>query len=68
MSKDISKIVCKKCNKVFRFYLIMPKYPGAKSEENVCCPYCREINGSLMTTALVFSETLDQNDIKKPTS
>ena len=65
MGKDISIITCKKCDKSFKFFLVVPLLPGPKMEEDICCPYCGTPNGSLKTNALVIPEKIEDGAVDK---
>lgn len=55
----MSKIKCKKCQKEFFYTLQGTVYPGGKSNEDIDCPYCGEVNGSIMTSQFVITKKID---------
>ena len=53
MENNLHKIVCKSCEKEFLFQVFDMRVPGGKDREYICCPYCREENGSVITSGWV---------------
>jgi len=56
---------CKKCGKEFKTEVTDMRVPGGKDRENIHCPYCNEINGSVMTSGFVFTEKIKDIPDKK---
>ena len=50
---------CQNCDKDFNYKLVGTVYPGGKEKEDIHCPYCNHICGSVMTSQ--FAETI-KND------
>lgn len=60
----MTKVECKKCGKTFGYEHTGNIYPGGKDREYIVCPYCRETNGSIMTSGFVYTYKLDENGNK----
>ncbi|MDD3053749.1 MAG: hypothetical protein PHG84_05030 [Endomicrobiaceae bacterium] len=58
----MDKIKCKKCQKEFYYDLQGTVYPGGKFDEDIECPYCGEINETVMTSQFVIIKKID-NDL-----
>ena len=56
---------CSKCEKEFSYKLVGNVYPGAKGKEDIICPYCNHICGSIMTSQTI--ETV-MDDVKSNVS
>lgn len=46
---------CKNCSKDFLYEITDMQVPGGKDREYVYCPYCKEENGSYVTSGFVHS-------------
>ena len=51
----MNKMKCSKCGKHFSYKLVGTVYPGGKTDEDIECPYCNHICGSIMTSQFVES-------------
>jgi len=52
---------CKKCGKEFECKVTSMNVPGGKDKENIGCPYCGEINGTVMTSGLVYTHKIEDD-------
>ena len=53
-------ITCKKCEKSFYCKVMDMCVPGGKEREYIYCPYCREKNGSEITSGFVHTDKLEE--------
>jgi DNA-directed RNA polymerase subunit RPC12/RpoP len=53
---------CEKCGKDFEYKITDMNVPGGKEREYINCPYCGESNGSVVTSGLVYSYRLEDQD------
>ena len=44
---------CPNCGNNFNYRLVGTAYPGGKEKEEIHCPYCNHICGSVMTSQFV---------------
>lgn len=59
----MNTLTCKKCDKEFYYEVTDMGVPGGKDREYIYCPYCRETNGSRMTSGFVYTYKIEE--IKK---
>lgn len=57
----MNELICKKCGKKFKYELVGTVYPGGKTDEDIDCPYCNTIYGSVMTSQFVKTVKIDEN-------
>ncbi len=60
MSVHDGATTCSKCGKKFTYRNYGDVWPGGKDREYIYCPYCNEINGSIITSGQVISSKLDE--------
>ena len=46
---------CLNCEKEFSYKLVGAAYPGAKEKEDIICPHCNCVCGSIMTSQTIES-------------
>jgi len=51
---------CKKCDKEFYYEVTSMNVPGGKEREIIYCPYCREENGSEITSGFVYTYKIEK--------
>jgi transposase-like protein len=56
----MNKTTCQKCGKDFNYEVTDMKVPGGKDREYIYCPYCKEINGSEVTSGFIYSYEIDE--------
>lgn len=53
---------CKTCDKDFYVDVSEMSYPGGKDMEFIYCPYCRAVNGYVMTDGFVSTTTVEEEE------
>ena len=61
MRRDITKTVCKKCGKPFRFTVVTLECSDEKTLKEIGCPWCGEIIGSFSTKAEIISRRISDD-------
>lgn len=51
---------CKKCDKEFYYEVTSMNVLGGKEREIIYCPYCREENGSEITSGFVYTYKIEK--------
>lgn len=51
---------CKKCCQYFGYTVKDMHVLGGKDREYIICPYCKEINGSVVTSGFVYSYKIEE--------
>jgi DNA-directed RNA polymerase subunit RPC12/RpoP len=55
-------VTCKNCGKEFLYKVTDMQVPGGKDREDINCPYCGEINGTVVTSVFVYSYKLEEKN------
>lgn len=50
---------CNECGKNFYYELYGPVYPGCRSSEDILCPYCKSVCGSVMTSQFIQTTKIE---------
>ncbi|MBQ9791825.1 MAG: hypothetical protein IJW28_04480 [Clostridia bacterium] len=58
-------IKCDKCNKKFSYHESMNNFPGGLDKEDIYCPYCGHSNLQIMTSGLIVTQPVKENEYDK---
>jgi hypothetical protein len=56
VSEQFSSIVCKKCKQDYQWRNWGDVYEGGKTSEDITCPYCGNVDGSIITSGRILSQ------------
>ena len=59
MDNNLTKTTCCACKKEFYYCVTDMGVPGGKDREFIYCPYCRQNNGSFITSGFVYTYKLE---------
>lgn len=62
MENNLPKIICSSCQKEFTYQVFDMRVPGGKDREYIYCPYCRQENGSEITSGWIETYKIEEKD------
>jgi len=56
VNEKTSNRICKKCKHEFQWSNRGDMYPGGKENEDIVCPYCGSVDGSILTSGYIHTQ------------